>query len=104
MWQEPELAEVIAYAARHVVKVGVHAWGDRAVRTLLDVYEQVLEEVPNVPKGALVLEHGGLSPAKERARAIKMGIPVTVQHPLRLRLTQTESCRGSPNSTESPGV
>jgi predicted amidohydrolase YtcJ len=29
-----------------------------------------------------VLEHGGLSPAKERARAIKMGIPVTVQHPL----------------------
>jgi predicted amidohydrolase YtcJ len=82
MWQEPELAEVIAYAARHGVKVGVHAWGDRAVRTLLDVYEQVLKDVPNVPKGALVLEHGGLSPARERARAIKMGIPVTVQHPL----------------------
>jgi predicted amidohydrolase YtcJ len=82
MWQEPELAQVIAYAARHGVKVGVHAWGDRAVRTLLDVYEQVLKDVPNVPRGALVLEHGGLSPAKERARAIKMGIPVTVQHPL----------------------
>ena len=82
MWQEPELAQVIAYAVRHGMKVGVHAWGDRAVRTLLDVYEQVLTDVPNVPKGALVLEHGGLSPAKERARAIKMGIPVTVQHPL----------------------
>jgi predicted amidohydrolase YtcJ len=82
IWQEPELAEVIDYAARHGMKVGVHAWGDRAVRTLLDVYEQVLRDVPNVPKGSLVLEHGGLSPARERARAIKMGIPVTVQHPL----------------------
>jgi len=30
------------------------------------------KDVPNVPKGALVLEHGGLSPAKERARAIKI--------------------------------
>jgi predicted amidohydrolase YtcJ len=82
MWQEPELAQVISYAARHGVKIGVHAWGDRAVRTLLDVYERVLKDVPNVPTGTLVLEHGGLSPAKERARAIKMGIPVTVQHPL----------------------
>jgi predicted amidohydrolase YtcJ len=53
--------------------------GDRAVRTLLDVYEHVFKEVPSLPK---VLEHGGLSPARERARAIKMGIPVTVQHPL----------------------
>jgi predicted amidohydrolase YtcJ len=81
-WQEDTLAEVISNAARRGLKVGVHAWGDRAVRTLLDVYERVLKENPNVPKGTLVLEHGGLSPAKERARAIKMGIPVTVQHPL----------------------
>ena len=42
----------------------------------------MLKENPSLPKGALVLEHGGLSPAKERARAIAMGIPVTVQHPL----------------------
>jgi predicted amidohydrolase YtcJ len=81
-WQEDTLAEVISNAARRGLKVGVHAWGDRAVHTLLDVYERVLKDVPNVPKGSLVLEHGGLSPAKERARAIKMGIPVTVQHPL----------------------
>jgi len=81
-WQEDTLAEVISNAARRGLKVGVHAWGDRAVHTLLDVYERVLKEVPDVPKGALVLEHGGLAPAKERARAIKMGIPVTVQHPL----------------------
>jgi len=35
--------------------------GDRAVRTLLDVYEHVFKEVPSLPK---VLEHGGLSPAR----------------------------------------
>jgi predicted amidohydrolase YtcJ len=81
-WQEDALAEVISNAARRNLRVGVHAWGDRAVHTLLDVYERVLKENPSLPKGALVLEHGGLSPAKERARAIAMGIPVTVQHPL----------------------
>jgi predicted amidohydrolase YtcJ len=81
-WQEDTLAEVISNAVRRGLKVGVHAWGDRAVHTLLDVYERVLKENPGVPKGALVLEHGGLSPTKERARAAKMGIPVTVQHPL----------------------
>jgi predicted amidohydrolase YtcJ len=81
-WPEDTLAKVISDAARRGLKVGVHAWGDRAVHTLLDVYERVVKENPSEPKGALVLEHGGLSPAKERARAIKMGIPVTVQHPL----------------------
>jgi predicted amidohydrolase YtcJ len=81
-WKEDALAEVISNAARRNLKVGVHAWGDRAVHTLLDVYARVLQENPGVPKGALVLEHGGLSPASERARAIAMGIPVTVQHPL----------------------
>jgi predicted amidohydrolase YtcJ len=81
-WQEDALAEVISNAARRGLKVGVHAWGDRAVHTLLNVYERVLRDNPNVPNGALVLEHGGLSPANERARAIKMGIPVTVQQPL----------------------
>jgi predicted amidohydrolase YtcJ len=82
MWDEDGLTRVISSAARRGVRVGVHAWGDRAVRTLLDVYERVFKEVPGLPRGSLVLEHGGLSPARERARAIRMGIPVTVQHPL----------------------
>jgi predicted amidohydrolase YtcJ len=81
-WQEDTLAQVVSNAVRRGLKVGVHAWGDRAVQTLLDVYERVIKDVPSAPKGALVLEHGGLSPPKERARAVKMGIPVTVQHPL----------------------
>jgi predicted amidohydrolase YtcJ len=82
MWNADDLAKVIVAAVRHGLKVGVHAWGDRAVRTVLDAYQRVLTEVPDLPPGTLVLEHGGLSNAEQRARAIKMGIPVTVQHPL----------------------
>jgi hypothetical protein len=38
--------------------------------------------VPSLPPGSLVLEHAGLAPPEQRARAIKMGIQVTVQQPL----------------------
>ena len=82
MWEADDLAKVIVLAVRRGLKVGVHAWGDRAVRTVLDAYQRVLAEVPGLPDGTLVLEHGGLSNAEQRARAIRMAIPVTVQHPL----------------------
>ena len=60
----------------------MHAWGDRAVRVLLDVYQHVQAEVPGLPPGSLVLEHGGLARRAQRTRAIRMHVPVTVQHPL----------------------
>jgi predicted amidohydrolase YtcJ len=82
LWDPGELTRAISQAARKGLKVGVHAWGDRAVRVLLDVYERVLAEVPGVPRGSLVLEHGGLARPAQRVRAVRMGVPVTVQHPL----------------------
>jgi predicted amidohydrolase YtcJ len=82
LWDPDALTDAISRAARKGLKVGVHAWGDRAVRVLLDVYERVLAEVPGVPPGSLVLEHGGLARSAQRVRAIRMGIPVTIQHPL----------------------
>jgi predicted amidohydrolase YtcJ len=82
MWDADDLTKTVSTAARRGLKVGTHAWGDRAVRTLLDVYQRVLAENPGLLPGSLVLEHGGLPHADQRARAIKMGIPVTVQHPL----------------------
>ncbi len=63
-------------------RVGVHAWGDRGLRVLLDVFEQVIKGRPGLPPGTLVVEHGGLARPDQRARAIALGIPVTVQHPL----------------------
>ena len=81
MFEPSELTRLAVHAVRRGFRVGTHAWGDRAVRTALDVYEGVLQEVGRVSPGALVLEHAGLARSDQRARAIRMGIPVTVQHP-----------------------
>jgi len=63
-------------------KVGVHAWGDHAVRATLDAFEAILADQPGTAPGTLVLEHAGLARPDQRARAIALGIPVTVQYPL----------------------
>lgn len=63
-------------------RVGTHAYGDRAVRTLLDVYERVLARNPGLPAGTLVMEHGGLAGPEQQAQAVALGIPVTIQQPL----------------------
>lgn len=63
-------------------RVGTHAYGDRAVRILLDVYERVLVRNPGLPAGTLVMEHGGLAGPEQCTRAVELGIPVTIQQPL----------------------
>jgi predicted amidohydrolase YtcJ len=82
LWNPDDLLALTNFAVRRGWKVGTHAIGDRAVRTLLDVYEQVIKENPDLIPGTLVLEHGFLADATQRARAIRLGIPVTIQHPL----------------------
>src|SRR5216683_2604926 len=82
LWNPDDLLTIINFAVRRGWKIGTHAIGDRAVRTLLDVYEQVITENPGLGPGTLVLEHGFLADARQRARAIRLGIPVTIQHPL----------------------
>jgi predicted amidohydrolase YtcJ len=72
-------------------RVGTHAYGDRAVRILLDAYERVLERNPGLPVGTLVMEHGGLADAKQRVRAIALGIPVTIQQPLLHDIAEVET-------------
>ena len=82
LWNPDDLLALTNFAVRRGWKVGTHAIGDRAVRTLLDVYEQVVKENPGLKPGTLVLEHGFLADAGQRARAIRLGVSVTVQHPL----------------------
>ena len=82
LWNPDDLLTLVNFAVRRGWKIGTHAIGDRAVRTLLDVYEQVIKENPGLKPGTLVLEHGFLANAEQRARAIRLGIPVTIQHPL----------------------
>ncbi|MFD3582022.1 amidohydrolase [Streptomyces sp. NPDC058683] len=82
IWEPDALAEAVEAVVRRGWRVGTHAYGDRAVRTLLDVYERVQDNVPGLPAGALVMEHGGLAGPEQRARAVALGIPVTIQQPL----------------------
>ncbi|MGW4892545.1 amidohydrolase [Kitasatospora sp. NPDC004240] len=82
LWEPQALAAAVERVVARGWKVGVHAWGDRGLRTLLDVFEEVVERRPGLPPGTLVVEHGGLARADQRARAIALGVPVTVQHPL----------------------
>jgi predicted amidohydrolase YtcJ len=81
-WEPDALAEAVEAVVRRGWRVGTHAYGDRAVRILLDVYERVLARNPGLPAGTLVMEHGGLAGPEQRARAVELGIPVTIQQPL----------------------
>jgi predicted amidohydrolase YtcJ len=81
-WEPAAMTEAVEAAVRRGWRVGTHAYGDRAVRVLLDIYEQVLSRNPGLPRDTLVMEHGGLAGAGQRARAVALGVPVTIQQPL----------------------
>ena len=79
-WDPAVMTRVCAEAVRGGWRIGTHAVGDRAVRTLLDVYEAVVEEVGPPPRWTLVIEHGLLADAEQRSRAVRGGFGITVQH------------------------
>src|SRR5262249_28083894 len=81
-WKAEDLAKVADFAVRRGWRLGIHALGDRAVRTVIDGYEQVIQENPGLRPGTLAIEHAFLADAEQRARAIKLGISITVQQPL----------------------
>jgi predicted amidohydrolase YtcJ len=79
-WDRGELAEVVEFAAGRGWRVAAHAFGDRAVRIALDVYEQVALRRPGLAPGTLTIEHAFLADAAQRARAARLGVGITVQH------------------------
>jgi predicted amidohydrolase YtcJ len=81
-WDPDEMVAVVDAAVKRGWRIGTHAIGDRAVRTLLDVYERAIAANPGLVPGTLVMEHGFLADATQRARAIRLGVPVTIQHAL----------------------
>ena len=81
-WDPAVMTRVCAEAARRGWRIGTHAVGDRAVRTLLDVYEAVAAQMGPLPPWTLVIEHAMLSDAAQRDRAVRDGFGVTVQHPV----------------------
>jgi predicted amidohydrolase YtcJ len=81
-WDPAVMTRVCVGAVRRGWRIGTHAAGDRAVRTLLDVYEAVLGQAGELPPWTLVIEHALLSDPAQRERAVKGGFGITVQHSL----------------------
>ncbi|AYF77630.1 amidohydrolase [Nocardia yunnanensis] len=81
-WDPELLVTAMDRVLRRGWRIGTHAYGDRAVERLLDVYAELRQRHPALPAGWLVMEHGGLADARLRARAVALGIPVTIQQPL----------------------
>ena len=81
-WKTEDLIEVANFAVRRGWRIGIHAIGDRAVRSVLDAYEQVMTDNPTLKPGTLVIEHAFLADAAQRARASRLGVGITVQQPL----------------------
>jgi predicted amidohydrolase YtcJ len=81
-WDPAVMTRVCVDAVRRGWRIGTHAAGDRAVRTLLDVYEAVVGQAGELPPWTLVIEHALLSDPAQRERAVKGGFGITVQHSL----------------------
>ena len=81
-WDPVVMTRVCADAVRRGWRIGTHAAGDRAVRTVLDVYEAVAAQVGPLPPWTLVIEHALLADPAQRERAVRGGFGVTVQHAL----------------------
>jgi len=81
-WDPEVMTQVCTEAVRRGWRIGSHAVGDRAVRTLLDVYEAVVEATGPLPPWTLVIEHALLTDSVQRERAVRDGFGITVQHAL----------------------
>src|SRR5215471_1857953 len=81
-WDPAVMTRVCTEAARRGWRIGTHAVGNRAVRTLLEVYEAVAAATGPLPAWTLVIEHALVSDAALRDRAVRGGFGVTVQYPL----------------------
>src|SRR5262249_11970338 len=81
-WDPAALTQVCTEAGRRRWAGGTHAAGDRAVRTVLAVYEGVAAATGPPPPWTLVIEHALLSDPALRERAVRGGFGITVQHAL----------------------
>ena len=80
---EEELKPILRKALREGLQVQTHVIGDRAVKTLLDWYEEAFDAVP-VSERAVVeprwrLEHAQVIPPAQQDRMVKLGIIPSMQ-------------------------
>jgi predicted amidohydrolase YtcJ len=80
---EEELKPILRKALREGLQIQTHVIGDRAVKTLLDWYEEAFEAVP-VSERAVAeprwrLEHAQVIPPAQQDRMVKLGIIPSMQ-------------------------
>jgi len=81
-WDPDAMTQVCIQAVRRGWRIGTHVVGDRAMRTLLGVYDAVIAQTGPLPPFTLVIEHATLTDAALRERVVRNGFGVTVQHPI----------------------
>lgn len=78
-----ELEPILREALRKGLQVETHTIGDRAVRSLLDWYEEAFNDVPKeewaVPNPRWRLEHAQIIPAVDQERFVSLGVIPSMQ-------------------------
>jgi predicted amidohydrolase YtcJ len=78
-----ELDPILRAALRKGIQVETHVIGDRAVRTLLDWYEEAFNAVPKsewaIAEPRWRLEHAQIIPPQDQARLVSLGILLSMQ-------------------------
>jgi predicted amidohydrolase YtcJ len=75
----PEIVEWTCRALDAGLDVATHAIGDRAVHEVLDAYETVLHERPDVKPTRLRIEHFSYASDSDFARAVRLKVALSVQ-------------------------
>jgi predicted amidohydrolase YtcJ len=73
------ILETARYALGHGFQVCTHAIGDRANRTVLDVYEKALREFPQVKDPRFRIEHAQILDAADVPRFARLGVIASMQ-------------------------
>jgi predicted amidohydrolase YtcJ len=98
-WDADVMTQVCMRAVERGWRIATHAAGDRAVRVLLDVHARVLDAVTGSSPDALVIEHALLVAPEQQARAVRLGIPITVQHALLWNMASERRTTWGPERT-----
>ncbi|MGS2719818.1 amidohydrolase [Paraglaciecola aestuariivivens] len=80
---QAELEPILRHALRQGIQIQTHAIGDRALRSVLDWYQQAFNDVPMaqraIPEPRWRLEHAQVIPPADQQRMQKMGILASMQ-------------------------
>ena len=88
------LAALARRALDRGLGVATHAIGDEAIRRTIDAYERILTERPTLDRHRLRIEHFSYAREEDFARAVRLGIVLSVQSDFNAGLEERASFGG----------